>query len=73
MLLLFSAQEVTVAFPSQVSAVCARERGKGEVEKRVVLCTYVGSFKKKSNHLCACRIYIVYPEDSQSKESCQAR
>lgn len=55
MLLLFSAEEVTVAFPSQVLAVCMRAReterkgkGKGEVEKRVGLCTYVGSVEKKN-------------------------
>lgn len=47
MLLLFSAEEVTVAFPSQVSVACERDRekGKGEVEKRVLLCRYVHSFK----------------------------
>lgn len=55
MLLLFSAEEVTVAFPSQVLAVCVgmreterKGKGKGEVEKRVGFCTYVGNVEKKN-------------------------
>lgn len=76
MVLVFSAEKVTGFSISGLSYVCesGTDGEKGEGEKRVVLCTCVGCFKKKKNHnlFCSCRLYNTYPEDTQSKDSCRA-
>lgn len=75
MLFLFSAEEVTGAFPSQVWAVCvkvgetkSKGRGSGRESWFVSMCRLF----KQLNLFRSCRISVTYPGDTQSRDLCLA-